>query len=741
MPTFRQDPKLGTMVPLMKTDDYNDQSVTEKKLKDGNITTRKLADGSVTTAKIADGNVTTQKIADQNVTTGKLQDSGVTTEKIADLNVTTEKLDDKSVTTEKIADCSVSNEKLQDDSITNEKLAENSITKDKLKDNTIGVEKLDPELRQTINAATGLPENLVETIQNVDDTLKDHQIQLDDKQSQIDDKQQQITANDEDISLLQTRSTQMEETIKSVAATGGASQATAVTYNNEKSGLTAINAQAAIDETNTKLTDLSKKSMLTKFYLGNNDGKNDMEFTESTVTFLPIVSIRRMNGEQEGWIDIHEQLLKAGSDVSYNESTKKITIQLTTINNGIFTIYRKTDGTYAASVGLYNLPSDSELVLQIGRNENGFYFMGGAAPMWVLRYEEWKRTQLLSEFEGNTSQKAISQNAILQLGERYKGDFSISQKKATFLHFSDIHGDEVNFKRIVDYINKNKQYFEDVICTGDIVKNQFSDGIDWWENNIGDNNILMAIGNHDTNVITDGHYNWYGKSAEECYQSFLYPFISNWKVNYTVGKCYYYKDYTDVNLRLIVLDGMSWSQTKVDAEQQDWLNNLLSDSISKNIHVLIASHFPAGTSVGNKDDNVNFDAWYVNEELWEKDTFGLLNPKVPELIDNFQTNGGHFVCYIGGHVHGDLFRNLKEYPNQLMVMVGNAFCRENIHTGLCMYARVKGTDSQDLFNVLSVDTENGMLSIARYGCSFDRYGRHMGTIVFDYTNHKIISQY
>ena len=253
MPTFRQDPKLGTMVPLMKTDDYSDQSVTEKKLKDGNITTRKLADGSVTTAKIADGNVTTQKIADQNVTTGKLQDSGVTTEKIADMNVTTEKLDDKSVTTEKMADGSVSNEKLQDDSITNEKLAENSITKDKLKDNTIGVEKLDPELRQTINAATGLPENLVETIQNVDDTLKDHQSQLDDKQSQIEDKQQQITANDEDISLLQTRSTQMEETIKSIAATGGASQATAVTYNNENSGLKAVNAQAAIDEVSSTI--------------------------------------------------------------------------------------------------------------------------------------------------------------------------------------------------------------------------------------------------------------------------------------------------------------------------------------------------------------------------------------------------------------------------------------------------------------------------------------------------------
>lgn len=204
MPTFRQDPKLGTMVPLMKTDDYNDQSVTEKKLKDGAVTNSKLAEKSVGNSNLQDG--------------------------------------------------SVSNEKLADGSVTNEKIAGSSITKDKLKDNTIGVEKLDPELRQTIEAATGLPENLVETIQNVDDTLKDHQRQIDDKQSQIDDKQQQITANDEDISLLQTRSTQMEETIKGIAATGGASQATAVTYNNEKSKLTAVNIQSAVDEVVDKVT-------------------------------------------------------------------------------------------------------------------------------------------------------------------------------------------------------------------------------------------------------------------------------------------------------------------------------------------------------------------------------------------------------------------------------------------------------------------------------------------------------
>lgn len=172
----------------------------------------------------------------------------LTTQQIKDGAITNEKMAADSVGNTNLQDGSVSNEKLEDGSITNDKLAENSITKDKLQDKTIGVEKLDNELRQTIAAATGLPEDLVETIQNVDDTLKDHQRQLDDKQSQIDDKQQQITANDEDISLLQTRSTQMEETIKSIAATGGASQATAVTYNNEKSKLTAVNIQSAVDE-------------------------------------------------------------------------------------------------------------------------------------------------------------------------------------------------------------------------------------------------------------------------------------------------------------------------------------------------------------------------------------------------------------------------------------------------------------------------------------------------------------
>lgn len=338
MPTFRDDPKLGCMVPMMKTDDINDQAITKDKIRDGNVTTEKLAEGAVSTDKLPDGAIKTSKIADENITTEKLAEGAVETSKIADQNVTnekiadqsvdssklspeavtydkvkdkaiiTEKLNDRAVTTEKVekgaitnpklgnqsvdgrvvreasletkhfangsvttekvarksitkdkladnsvdasqvVDGSIGNSKLSPDSVTTEKIKDSSVTNEKVADDTLGIEKFDPELRKTIQAATGLPEDLSQMIQDVDKSVKQLKEKDTDLQSQIDDKQQQITANDDDISLLQIRSTQMEKAIKNISASGGASQASAVTYENTESGLDSVTAQGAIDE-------------------------------------------------------------------------------------------------------------------------------------------------------------------------------------------------------------------------------------------------------------------------------------------------------------------------------------------------------------------------------------------------------------------------------------------------------------------------------------------------------------
>jgi hypothetical protein len=77
MPTFRDDPKLGCMVPMMKTDDINDQAITKDKIRDGNVTTEKLADGAVSTDKLPDGAIKTSKIASRSVTNEKIAHNSV----------------------------------------------------------------------------------------------------------------------------------------------------------------------------------------------------------------------------------------------------------------------------------------------------------------------------------------------------------------------------------------------------------------------------------------------------------------------------------------------------------------------------------------------------------------------------------------------------------------------------------------------------------------------------------------
>ena len=61
--------------------------------------------------------------------------------------------------------------------------------------------------------------------------------------------------NEDHLNTLDTRSTQIEESLKTIAATGGASNANAVIYDNNVSGLTAVNVKGALDELAMRLKD------------------------------------------------------------------------------------------------------------------------------------------------------------------------------------------------------------------------------------------------------------------------------------------------------------------------------------------------------------------------------------------------------------------------------------------------------------------------------------------------------
>lgn len=130
-------------------------------IKDGAITNEKMAADSVDTEQVIDESIVNSKLANDSVSTEKIENGSVTNSKMSKDSVDTEQVVNESIVNSKLSKDAVSTEKLQDGSVTNEKMAKDSLTKD----------KLDPELRKTLDAAIGLPDDLVTMIQNVDKSL------------------------------------------------------------------------------------------------------------------------------------------------------------------------------------------------------------------------------------------------------------------------------------------------------------------------------------------------------------------------------------------------------------------------------------------------------------------------------------------------------------------------------------------------------------------------------------------
>lgn len=103
---------------------------------------------------------------------------------------------------------------------------------------------------------------------NISGNYYNIQKSIKDANNLIQDNTNKLNNAEKNIERLDARSSQMEETIKGIAATGGASKASAVTYENTNSGLDSINAQGAIDELAGKM--FNKENVAQEF----GDSKN-----------------------------------------------------------------------------------------------------------------------------------------------------------------------------------------------------------------------------------------------------------------------------------------------------------------------------------------------------------------------------------------------------------------------------------------------------------------------------------
>lgn len=304
------------------------------------------------------------------------------------------------------------------------------------------------------------------------------------------------------------------------------------------------------------------------------------------------------------------------------------------------------------------------------------------------------------------------------------------------LHFSDLHYHPANMQRIMDWYNIHDDIIDDVINTGDTVNYRYGTAIGYGTVD-GVEKILNVIGNHD---IFNGSS--YPHSGLDGYNAYIKPYITtevegetvdNWGVIQPEGAaengyCYYYKDYLEQGVRLVVLD------TIVDytsgGHQQTWFQGILADANEKGLAIVVACHWLA---LGKPAIRTHFARWTDGPS-----TGSASSREVAADVQTFIDAGGEFCCYLIGHSHQDFIGTLKNYPSQLCLLVGAANGLDTKVTSNSNAVshfgevRVIGTRSQDSFNIVGINKAQKTISVVKIGIDCNIYGQKTDYVVVDY---------
>lgn len=370
----------------------------------------------------------------------------------------------------------------------------------------------------------------------------------------------------------------------------------------------------------------------------------------------------------------------------------------------------------------------------------GFYGFGNiSTPIKVYLSD----ITLDSIMEGDIAGSIVTRNrhkeAALVSVASYRGraEFKVADK-LTLLHFSDIHGNTSNLEDIVKFGDYYSYLLDDIIHTGDSVKNSYVNP-NPFETVTGAENILNVIGNHEAWLSTsDTDYN---ATEKQTYDKIFAASIANWNVTQpadaaTNGYCYYYKDYATAKFRLIVLDSIHWHTrngvVETNPAQKAWFESVLADAKTNNLHVICAMHYPpingmalvtgtGFTELGKSDGVILADTWAASDEI-----FGC--------VDSFISDGGSFAGWIVGHTHEDYFGSVYGHTSQPMVVIGTSGSLSEWNKF------VSGTVAQDNFNVITFEYLNSklLIKIIRIGQDTDVYARSKKTLTYNCTDGTII---
>lgn len=327
----------------------------------------------------------------------------------------------------------------------------------------------------------------------------------------------------------------------------------------------------------------------------------------------------------------------------------------------------------------------------------------------------------ITDLENDTSIITLNkqlESFVIQSTATKASGIGSSLKPLTFIHFSDWHDVPVLWERLCDYMEEYKAYIQFALHTGDYCGN--------WQGNYTDayllknttNPILNCVGNHDT------YTQEMKKNTQESTYRLLFNHTDNWGVTFGSGNntMYYYKDFQESEIRLIVLD----CYYDID-NQKTWLEARLNEAKDLNYAVITAMHEVSKSIVDKIQCTFqtldNYESSGGNQSAGSFDT----------IIKTFKDNGGVHIVNLCGHEHDDMFGYTSNGVLNLVVECATTW---NGWTG---GKRIAGTKTYDCFNVFSVEKDTGIFKVVRIGDNSDHYLRAKNILSYDYVNKKVLS--
>ncbi len=212
--------------------------------------------------------------------------------------------------------------------------------------------------------------------------------------------------------------------------------------------------------------------------------------------------------------------------------------------------------------------------------------------------------------------------------------------------------------------------------------------------------VYVVQGNHDSNYFSGNQEPMDDEEQYELYQSF-----NRVRVSGEAGKLWYYKDFSELKLRLLFLLSFDYREKVrygLPEEELDWVSETLAQ-LPEGYKVVVFAHVPPLPQIHYWSDQIR-----NGEEL------------IRLLEEHHLSHNRNIMAYVHGHNHCDQIYREREFP---IISVGCSKCEYFVDKkpeGAYTPERRLGCVSQELWDTMVINTKENKIDFIRFGAGEDR---------------------